>query len=215
MARLTFDAALHRYRADGVPIPSVTQALQWAGLSDYGNHCHPDDLEWARDRGTKAHRACELWDQGRLALDRLDRRLLPYVLAWRNFRSHYKVEAKDILAMEKMYLGELDGLRFGMTLDRMISWNGRPAILDIKCTRELHPHHDIQTAGYCIGLVPEGRPAQRLALYRRMIVQLKPDGMYQVQEATDPYDGEIFAAALATAHWRIKHGLLPADVDWR
>ena len=198
---LTFDRAHHRYEADGVLVPSVTQILRAAGLVDSYDGIPDHILQFAADRSTAVHLACCYYDDNDLDPDSLDVQLQPYVAAWRRFRLDYP---GVILASEQMYLGQLADLQFGMTLDRLIKFgNGKTAILDIKCTREIYRHHAVQLAGYACGLESVGTPATRLFLYRRLIVQLKPNATYQLHECTDPSDGDIFAAALQIAHWKL------------
>jgi hypothetical protein len=196
----TFDPATHVYKVDGLPVPSVSQILREAGLVDYDG-IPPAVLAYAADRGTAVHLACEYYDQDDLDPDSLDPQLAPYVAGWRRFRLEHPMR---IVASEKMFLGKLHGLQFGMTVDRVVEIEGQDAILDIKCTREIEPSHAIQLAGYVIGLVPGGTPAKRLELYRRAVVQLKPDASYCFHEFKDPADGEIFAAALRIACWKLR-----------
>lgn len=198
---LTFDPVLHEYRIDNQQIPSVSQVLRAAGLVDYSHVPKDGRLERAADKGTKVHRACELWDNGDLYQPTLSKELAPYVCAWRYFRQTHNF---TILANEKQYWSELHGLRFGMTLDRLVLFDTdtRPTVIDIKTSREIEAWHAVQVAGYACGLEQVGTPAKRLALYRRMIVQLRDDASYRLGECDNFEDGEIFEAALRIAWWR-------------
>ena len=131
-AALTFDPIRHAYAVDGVPVLSVTQILKAAGLVDYDGI--PEHvLRYAAERGTAVHTACEYYDQDDLDPDTLDPQLAPYVAAWMQFRKQHPFK---IMASERMYLGQFDGLRFGMTLDRLADMQGS-TILYIKCTSRI------------------------------------------------------------------------------
>ena len=204
---LTFDRAHHRYEADGVLVPSVTQILRAAGLVDSYDGIPDHILQFAADRSIAVHQASVYYDDNDLDPDSLCLEVAKYVAAWRRFRLEHEFK---ILASEQMHLGKLNGLQFGMTLDRLIQFagsngSGKTTILDIKCTREIHRHHAVQLAGYACGLESVGTPTTRLLLYRRLIVQLKPNATYQLHECTDPSDGDIFAAALQIAHWKMQN----------
>lgn len=203
--RFAFDEVTHRYTVDGQTIPSVTQVLRAAGLVDYGDIPEPV-LKYAAERSVAVHLACEYFDQDDLDPDSLDPEVMPYVAAWRSFRLRYP---GDILACEQRHLGNLNGFHYGMTLDRLVNFvthkRERLAILDIKCTRKIHPWNGVQLAGYAIGMTTSGTVAKRLSHYRRLLVQLKPDATYQLHECEDANDGEVFAAALRIAHWKISN----------
>lgn len=198
--RFEFNETLHKYTVDGVEVPSVTQILSSAGLVDYAG-ISQETLRYAAERGTAVHLACQFYDEEDLDPESLDLQVAKYVAAWRQFRLKHDFE---ILGSEQMHLGELNGLQFGMTIDRLIEWRGRRAILDIKCSSRIHRWCGVQTAGYAIGLESHGTAAQRLSLYRRLIVQLKPNCTYELYDCEDTEDGEIFAAALAISHWKLR-----------
>lgn len=195
---LEFDPVLHQYSADGVLIPSVSEILRSAGLADYSSV--PENiLERAADRGKKVHEACHYFDQDDLDPETLDKKIAPYVAAWRAFRLHCD-GTLAITGIEEMHLGELNDLRFGMTVDRLAQFEGCRAILDIKTGSEIYKHHAIQLAGYAIGLESRGSAIQRVSNYRRLIVHLRRNATYQIHECTDDHDADVFAEALAN-YW--------------
>lgn len=200
-AAFRFDPETHCYTVGGVKVPSVSEVLRLAGLVDYSK-VPPGRLKRKAELGSTVHANCYLHDQGDLDPDSIDNDVKPYLAAWRLFRLAHPCE---ILASEQMFLGELDGLRFGGTLDRLVKLEGRSGILDIKCTYQAHPHHAIQTAGYAIALESLGTPARRVSYYRRSIVYLRKDATFEVRQCLDPHDGDIFAAALRIAHWKLGH----------
>ena len=195
-----FDPAIHRYTVDGREVPSVSQILRTAGLVGYDGIPEPI-LRRAAERGTAVHLACRYLDDDDLDPDSLDPELQPYVAAWHRFRMN--THELEITQSEQMYVGELGGLQFGMTLDRLAKFGRQKTIIDIKCTSRIERHHAVQLAGYACGLEPSGSPAKRLGLYRRLVVQLRKDATYALHDCDDPQDGEIFAAALRIAWWKM------------
>ena len=199
--RFTFDPTTHVYQVDGVRVPSVSEILRSAGLVDYAG-IPQDVLEYAASRGTAVHLATCFYDQGDLDRDSLDEQVAPYVTAWMKFREEHPFQ---ILETEQMHLGILGGLRFGMTVDRLITLSvpvSNRTILDIKCTREIHRHHGVQLAGYEVGIKSNLAPGDR-SEWRRAVVQLKPDCTYKFHEFSDVRDREVFAAALEICHWKM------------
>lgn len=199
--RFDFDPATHRYTVDGQPIPSVSQVLRAAGLVDYDG-IPPDVLAYAAERGTAVHLACQYYDEGDLDPATLDPHLAPYVAAWRKFREDHDFR---ILASERMYLGNLRGMQYGLTVDRLLEIGGVVCVLDIKTSRDIHPWHAIQLAGYAIG-ISGFAPKSALSIergLRRIIVQLRPGGTYQLHSCQNQSDGEVFAAALRIAYWKL------------
>ena len=193
-----FTEATHEYTVDGIRVPSVTQILESAGLVDYRG-IPPETLRYAAERGTAVHLASVYYDQEDLDPDSLDPQVAKYLAAWRKFRLEHEFQ---VLESEQMHLGELNDLQFGMTVDRVVKIDGRLAILDLKCSSKVYDWCGVQTAGYAIGL-GNGTLDARLAVYRRLVVQLKPDCTYRLYEYSGPMDGEIFAAALRIAHWKM------------
>lgn len=114
---LTFDEAEHRYAVDDVPVPSVTQVLNDI-IGEY-RHVDPDVLEAARQFGTHAHQATDLFDKGELDHDSLDVALLPYLNGWREFLIDHR--ARVIESELRVYHPTL---RVAGTLDKLVDWNG-------------------------------------------------------------------------------------------
>jgi hypothetical protein len=195
----TFDADTHTYTAEGTKVPSVSQILQTVGLVDYAG-IDPAVLRYAAERSTAVHLASQFWDEGDLDLESVDPLIAGYVSAWKSFRTLHPF---TITASERAGIGDLDGMRFGMTLDRLVDFGDRRmCVLDIKCTTKVHEWAAIQLAAYAIGLAAEGTPRERLMKCRRAVVHLKRDGIFKFHEFKDPNDGDIFACALRIAHWK-------------
>lgn len=85
MIDLTFDAVNHRYFADGVLVPSVTQILSDVGLwPDYSRFD-----SWYAERGTKIHKAVALFDRGRLDWDKLDHHIIGFIQSYSKWKEQF------------------------------------------------------------------------------------------------------------------------------
>lgn len=181
--RLTFDPAKHLYTVGGLLYPSVTQVLADTGFVDKSWF-----TEYARDRGSKVHRAALLSDQGDLDTDNLDPVLRGYVDAWERFRAEV---VPEFTAMEEGLFS--DTYRFAGTPDRFGLMGTFETVFEIK-TGSPEKWHGIQLAGYSILL---NKPyCQRVGIY------LKEDGRYNLEFYRDRQDGPIFLSALAIHNWR-------------
>src|SRR5205823_1896608 len=97
---------------------------------------------------------------------------------------------------------------FAGTLDRRGTWNGKPAILDLKTGKELRWTMGVQLAGYAIAaMARQPKPNH----YGRLLVQLRADGTYQVYTHDDSgsaaylasSDYVTFESALHIAHRKL------------
>ena len=93
----TFEEDGHIYKLNGVVIPSVTKILQLSGIADFSTipiwHLEP-----ARQFGLAVHKACELYDLGKLDERNLDPALWPYLDAWIAYQK--AMDIKEFLAIE-------------------------------------------------------------------------------------------------------------------
>lgn len=196
---LEFDAATHTYLASGVVIPSVTQVLEAAGISDFSG-VPAEVLDRAKMRGTAVHEACWYDDQKDLNEATLDPSLTGYVNAWRKFRDEQQIEIK--LIETRVYNSQ----GFAGTFDRLVTmpkWG--EAMLDLK-TGEETPSWRIQLAAYVKGFYGKLSPK-----CRRGAVKLRKDGSYQLcwYEMKDmARDWNVFAGALAVYQYRKEQGLI-------
>ncbi len=194
MASASFAEHGHQYECDGHSIPSVTQALALAGLTDV-SRIPPHILERAADVGTAVHLACAYLDADDLDLDSVDPLLTGYVLAYQRFRSDSGFVPELI---EHRAVGQLAGLQYGFCVDRMGYVDGQRIILDLKTSSKPYASWAIQTAAYAIGL--------DCLDVRRAAVKLAKDGTYKLIEHPDRvHDAQTWEAALAIAHWRLAH----------
>lgn len=190
----TFTELGHQYEVDGLLIPSVTQVLTLAGISDVsGIPAHI--LDRASAIGTAVHQACEFLDQDDLELESLDPSIVGYVVGYQKFREEQKFTSELV---EHRIIAELGGMKYGMCVDRMGRFEGSdvPVVLDIKTSSRPQASWAIQTAAYAIGLSLD---------CERKIVHVAKDGTYKVI-AHEENDLPVWGAALEVAYWRIAHG---------
>jgi hypothetical protein len=193
MASATFAEIGHVYQDDGVIVPSVTQVLTLAGISDVsGIPFHI--LEKASQIGTAVHQACEFLDQDDLSLESLDEQIVGYVAAYQKFRQETEFKPELI---EHRIIARYNGLKYGMCVDRTGLLNDKPTVLDLKTSSKKQASWAIQTAAYAIGLDAE---------YERGVVHLAKDGTYKLIPYDDPRDYETWDAALYVAHWKLGNG---------
>ena len=145
-----FDEKEHVYIVDGAFTPSVTDIL--APLHRSYKAVNPSVLEYAANRGTAVHEACEAIDLG------LEPEVYPetegYIRAyldWRNiYRPKWEAIERIVFCQEGWFIG---------TLDRMGKLNGiKPAIVDIKTsqpTREAYVSVCLQTTAYAMAVASE------------------------------------------------------------
>ena len=77
----TFDPITHTFRINGVPVPSVTQALKAADIID--DRFYTDE---ARERGIAVHAACHYLDEECLDWETVAPEIVPYVEAYQRFK---------------------------------------------------------------------------------------------------------------------------------
>jgi hypothetical protein len=196
----TFDPSTHIYTAGGARVPSVTQVLKMLSLGADFSRVDPEVLDHKRQLGTLAHDACAILDEG----DDLDWEALgearPYVEGYRKFKLDTRFEPRLI---EFHKIAVVNGMRYGMKLDREGILNREPVVLDLKTAENTEPTWGLQLAAYALGLpLPTLPPFD----YQRLIVQLKPNGTYKLHTYADPDDAGAFKSALHLAYWMIRHG---------
>ena len=168
----------------------VTEAIKIAGLmGDSANFFTPEGAA----RGTAVHAACEFDDDGDLDDDALDPSLSGYVESWRAFRGETGLE---IIGNELEVNHE--PLGYVGHLDRLVKWNDKVHVLDIK-TGSDQRWHAIQLAAYAMAWASEtGSPTPL-----RGSVQLYADGRpgtYRAAKSRKDFD--VWKAALTVARWK-------------
>ena len=185
---LTFDESNHEYRLDGIKLPSVTQVLQGAGLSDFSK-VNPELLERAKKFGTATHITCALFDDNRLDMKSLDPALEPRLEAWILFKRDFGITKfteieKQVYSTKYQYAGCLDRL-----------WED--ALIEIKTCTTIPKTTGLQLVGYQ-GAYEE---MYKVKIKRRICVQLL-DGTYKMEEYKDRTDFRVFTSCLSIVNWQ-------------
>lgn len=188
----------HEYRHRGRVVPGVTQLL--SQLVDM-NGIPLKNIEHAKDRGQKVHRACELYDQNDLDISSLDHVIVPYLEAWILFRKETDFEPSKGMIEAKFfhptayYAGTIDRVGF-------MGMRNTLALVDVKVVAKLSAVTGVQTAAY-------KELVQRSGLHKeeieRFAVRLRDNGKYEIQQYTDPDDYRVFLSLINLRNWRTKH----------
>lgn len=193
---LDFDADTHRYRLDGVAVPSVTTILTLANLDGMADV----PVEWLEDaalRGHAVHLACELWDEGTLDETALDPRLAARLAAYQRFRAEtrWDLEFVELPVASRVY-------RFAGRPDRTFWLSATErGVVDLK-SGPVGDAAKLQLGAYAVALQETwGRP------YRRFALELRDTGDYRLHpEFTDRHDVHDFLAAVRVAHRIVRQG---------
>lgn len=192
MRAFTFDPDKHIYRwADtGEEIPSVTQVIKRAGLSNMDG-IPAEVLRIAGERGTNVHLATALHDYG--TLDTIDPAHVPYLDAWKMWLEVFKVsfEPNEIelqLVSEKY--------NFAGGLDRFKVRDNKLLVPDIKSGSKVYKTTGIQLGGYEI-LLKENFPELEKYPCERVAVQLKKNGKFQCHHFNEDYYPARFLKCLS------------------
>jgi len=189
---LTFDKKTHRYKLAGVVIPSVTQIIREAGLTNL-DWIDKELLEAKADLGKKTHSATELYDKGTLDIEKLHPILKAYLNSWIKFRTDYNFIPTEIelqlFHSPYRYAGRID--RVGL-LDKDL------AIVEIK-SGTIQKTNAIQTAGYSELYNYNKKKSKQIK--RRMAVYLSPDN-YKIEEHKNRDDISVFYASLTIYNFK-------------
>lgn len=193
MDRLTFNDDLHEYRYDGKVIPSVTQIIKEAGLSDFGM-VNPDLLLRAINFGKAVHKVIELDFKRTLDLESIDANIAPYLSAWDKFVKdfQYKPSCFEFRSMNEV-------LRIGYCIDSVGVIGEHSAMVDVK-TGSPKPADIIQVCAY--GKV---YPSDRLLIVYLDEYEYK---VYEIKRAERKKGEQIFIACLTVYNFKKTKGLL-------
>lgn len=196
---ITIDREHNVYRTeDGTEYPAVS-----AIVSPF-EHIPVDEAALARGRAV--HRACELVDGGGdgsgLQLSTVDPSLLGYVAAWEHFKGAVQPE---FLAIEAPLVSRRYG--YAGTPDRIAALRGQqhPNILDLK-TGGSSPSYGVRLAAYG-GLAKEAFPKSFRWLLHGLLVYLRADGTFSLEQVRLLDSWEAFRAMLAIYHWQRNGGM--------
>ena len=187
-----------KYVVNGVRWPSVTEVLSITGLTDFSG-IREDVLEKARVRGHDVHDWLHGVDMKVLEGLTPDPRIAGYVDGYNRFRDEKKFE---VIGVEQIVRN--DTYMYTGTLDRTGLMDGERWLLDIKCVHSVQKESALQTAGYEAALKDH---------YKRAVLQLKPNGKYQLHPYTSRNDLHDFLSALRVAWCKIRWGRVNLDEE--
>jgi hypothetical protein len=187
----SYDPESHVYTEGGVEVPSVTQVLKLAGLSDYSD-IPVNILETAAARGTALHEATALLDQDNLDLESVDPAIAGYLLSYQRWKE--LTADWTILEIEQWGIVQLGDMSYGRTIDRrLMEPGGAQWVVDIKTSSKKAAWWAIQLAAY----------AENSA-WRRAVVHCFKDGTpAKLIEYEDDKDFIVWEAALQIAYWKL------------
>lgn len=139
---MTLDASHRYWQGEGdarVEVPGVSDVLSDMGQkSAWVVH----NSEFYLTRGSFAHKAAALDDEGTLNMETVDPRVLPYLEAWRDFKrtNHVLIAASEFMVYNEK-------LNYAGTLDRIIKMDDRTILLDLKTGGKCR-WHQLQIAAY-------------------------------------------------------------------
>jgi hypothetical protein len=212
MRDFEFIPATHTYRQNGIVLPGVTRVIDHAGLTSFEN-VRDDVLERRGRLGTIVHRSCHYLDQNDLNWETVSPEARGYVESWATLCSDLKAQWRMI---EHQCIGELDGMKFGMQIDREGVIFGEESIIDIKISRAAERWHGVQLSGYAIGLPNNSlkAPLARFMGRRRYIAKLHEQGK---KAKLIPYeerrDFDVFRSGLVISHTKLLWGKRIAQLE--
>jgi len=183
------------YYISGVRVPSVTEVLKIAGMTNFDG-IPAANLLAARERGIAVHNWTEAIDLGYLKprCDSPYDQVAPYIDAWLRFQSESGFTPTLI---EASVMNE--EMRYAGTLDRRGEMNGKVWTIDLKCTYASTPVTGVQTCAYDECFHPRGEIGS---------VLLKKDGSYRFSAYKQrDYLSAVWHGALEVAHFMINNGL--------
>lgn len=203
--KLIFKEDTHEYFLNGIKIPSVTFVLQAEGIIDF-SMVPPERLEAARQFGTAAHKAWELWDRKDLDMKTLSAPLVPVLQGWIKFCKDNKVKivANELRGYSRTWM-------YGMTLDRVITLKNKLTLVDLKTSAEHHPGNRLQTAAYKIGW-EERNPKRKIK--QRMSLLIHADGSTDPEYYDDPREEREWLSVLTTHYFKHRNNLLKGEFKW-
>ncbi len=197
----SFGRDVSRYVLAGERVPSVTEIIDLAGLSDIRRIiavAGEEVVANAARRGSLVHGYCELLDHDPyMDLGSVPAWIRGYVAGYARFvrETGFRPDLIEEPVVSSVY-------RFAGTVDRVGNLGPRPMVIDLKTPAAASPSWQIQSAGYAIAVEEQyGVRAGRACL------QLTSHGAYKLHHHADPSDVSTFLAAVHVAHYRLAHGL--------
>lgn len=177
-----------------------------------------DVLERKSELGRLTHQACHFFDDGDLDMRTVPETVKPRLDAWAKFVST-ECFIPDPKRIEVSSLGCVNGMHYGMRIDRAGMMRGHPAIVEIKTTATIMPAHGIQLAGYSLGLsldhetTAQLSPMGRFIRWQRYVVQLREDSNFRLVPFKSLNDANVFQWALGITHWKLNEGMKIREIE--
>lgn len=184
---LEFKEEGHIYLLDGKQIPSVTEIIQKAGVSNFEG-IPKTILERKAKLGKSIHKTLEYYDKGILDEENLHPTLKLYLDGWKLFLKQFKPE---ILMIEQKYYHPR--YYYAGTIDRIVKFSDNYYVIDIK-TGDENKSHRIQTAAYK-EMIEEQEQFKKIKI-KRMIVYLVPEQYKITEHKNDREDLNVFLSCL-------------------
>lgn len=202
----SFDSVTHSYSNNGIVVPSCTRVLDHSGLVSY-DMVRREILERKGTIGRLVHLATQYYDENNLEWSSLDDATKGRTEAWMKFREDTGFVPNKI---EERYIATVNGMTFGLTVDREGQFRRHPAVVELKTSAAYQRWWGVQLSGYAMGVPDhEGNIRSPLALFasrRRVAVQLFSNGKYKKFDFDEPTDVDVFLSCLHITHWKLKNG---------
>lgn len=204
-AAVVFEPGAHVYTVDGQVVPSATQVLSRAGLTDF-SHIPEPFRQRALDRGRRVHAAVNFFLEGTLDHASVDPTEYGYVESCARFLETAQV---DIKGAELLLYHP--GIRVAGTTDALGIWREQRAIVDWCCGDLEESRKDLQTSFYAEAARLQGHPDwwefTADSPIVRLGVRLRKDGKLPKPEPyRDTNDFRLFASAAAVVHEQLRTG---------
>lgn len=215
---LQFDQIEHIYTWNGVPVPSVTQAIgEWKEINVYGikyvvnlytgDVISLDRLQTAQEFGRAVHKAGYLLLQGKLDKPLLARELIPPIDAIEEWAADNR--AVPVL-LEKALYSEKHG--FAGTPDFIGYLRGEKTLSVVDYGTGAFGMKGPQTSAYA----ELYRECYRYARnFKRFVLHIPKSGGYKLIPQTNPYDWLFFVTKLNEKKYLIQKGVKVYDGYYR
>lgn len=200
-----FDESIHAYyTVDGLRVPSLTQVLKFAGLTNYGM-IDDEVLANAARRGSEVHSLADSYN--REGLDGIDPAWItpetrPYFSAYLKFIDETGF-IPDPAWSERPMIATVHNLLVGVTPDIFGRLGRDKALFEIKCASAVQDSWSIQTAIQEMAIFK----SNHVGRVRRFALQLFNDGRYKMHPHTEHQEDEADGIAALRLTWRrLKRG---------
>lgn len=200
----TFNDDPHEYRTvDGVWVPSLTQTIRLAGLSNFDG-ADLEDMANAARRGNALHGVVEVYGKDKEGLDPtwITEEIEGYFNGYLAFERDTGFVA-DPAWTELPMIATVFGMSIGMKPDLFGRLGKYNAVVELKAASSVQASWSIQTGLQEMGIFK----SNHLGRVQRFALQLFKNGRYKLHPHTNHQEDEaVGIAALRTVHWRLARG---------